>query len=109
VDVPACKASVEEVRRSIAYDNLVRAQRRYAEKVTSPTGPTNRFTKEEWDALGDDLQIDDWEGGFLIENAYATSKKVGMKKENISSWKGKEKAVEMDSDDEDAATLMMVF
>jgi hypothetical protein len=109
VEVPACKASVEEVRRSIAYDHLVRAQRHYAEKVTSPTGPTNRFTKEEWDALGDDLQIDDWEGGFLIENAYATSKKVGMEKENISSWKGKEKAVEMDSDDEDAATLMMVF
>jgi hypothetical protein len=100
---------VEDVRRAMAYDNLVRAQRRYAEKVTSPTGLTNQFTKEEWDALGDDLKIEDWEGGFLIENAYATSKKSGMKKENISSWKGKEKAVEMESDDEEAATLMMVF
>jgi hypothetical protein len=36
-------------------------------------------------------------------------KKEVMKKENLPVWKGKEKAIELDSDDDDVATLTMVF
>lgn len=101
----------EEERRSRLYNSLVRAQRRYAEKLCIPTGKDYRFTKEEWDSLDENLKIEDWEGGFLIEPCHKPiSSKYAFKKENVASWKGKEKAVEMETDDEDeATTLMMVF
>ena len=102
----------EEERRSRLYESLVRAQRRYAEKLCIPTGKDYRFTKEEWDSLGENLKIEDWEGGFLIEEPdhKPISSKYAFKKENVASWKGKEKAVEMETDDEDdTTTLMMVF
>lgn len=106
----------EDERRSRLYESLVRAQRRYAEKLSSPSGHSGYFTKEEWDSLGDTLDVEDWEGGFLNQqnDAYqkkSASKNVG-KKENmgVSSWKGKEKcAVEVGSDGEEAVTLRMKF
>ena len=107
----------EDERRSQLYDSLVRAQRRYAEKLSSPTGPSGHFTKQEWDSLGDGLDVQEWEGGFLndgkdwYQNKTATEN--AEKKENIggSSWKGKEKCVplEMGSDEEEVVTLRMKF
>jgi hypothetical protein len=107
----------EDERRSRLYDSLVRAQRRYAEKLSSPTGPTGHFTKQEWDSLGDGLNVEDWEGGFLNDEKAAYQKKMASKnaekKENVgvSSWKGKEKCtpLEMGSDGEEAVTLRMKF
>jgi hypothetical protein len=106
----------EDERRSRLYDSLVRAQRRYAEKLSSPSGPTGHLTKEEWDSLGDTLDVEDWEGGFLKDGNDAYQKKLASKnaakKENISvsSWKGKGKsAVEVGSDGEEAITLRMKF
>ena len=104
----------EEERRSRLYDSLVFAQRRYAEKVSFPTGKGYRFTKEEWDLLGENFKAKDWEGGFLIEEScHRHPSNHATKKENKSSWKGKERVVEVDTEDEDddndAATLMMVL
>ena len=106
----------EDERRSRLYDSLVRAQRRYAEKLSSPSGHSGHFTKKEWDSLGDTFNVEDWEGGFLNQqnDAYqkkSVNKNVG-KKENmgVSSWKGKEKsAVDLGSDGEEAVTLRMRF
>lgn len=105
----------EDERRSRLYDSLVRAQRRYAEKLSSPSGPTGYFTKEEWDSLGDGLDVQDWEGGFLSEqnDVYrrkSASKNVGKENLSVSSWKGKEKCVvEAASDGEEEVTLRMKF
>lgn len=93
----------EEERRSRLYDSLVRAQRRYAEKLSIPTGKEFRFTKQEWESLGEELAIEDWEAGFLENHGHIDLKR----KENVS-WKGKEKAVE-ESDEEEEVTLMMNF
>jgi hypothetical protein len=108
-DTPLCRREVEEIRRGYFYDSLVRAQHHYAEKITTPSSSTCRFTKDQWNTLGEDLKIEDWEGGFVIETPYKRSRQSELKKENMPSWKGKEKAVDIDSEDEDAATLMMVF
>ena len=43
------------------------------------------------------------------ENAYPTSMKNGMKEENRSSSKGKAKDLEVDSDNNNAVILMIVF
>ena len=80
----------EEERRSQFYHSLVCAQRRYAEKLSIPTGSDYRFTKQEWDSLGEKLDIKDWDGGFVENQSH-----ILIKKENLSSsWKGKENAVE---------------
>src|SRR5262249_5604942 len=67
---PTRPSTTEDERRSRNYKSLVRAQRRYAEKLSIPTGPTSRFTKDEWDSLGENFRIEDWEGGFLHDNTY---------------------------------------
>ena len=59
----------EEQRRVQLYNNLVRAQRRYAEKLSDPYGPSGHYTTEQWKSLGEGLQVEDWEAGFLIENS----------------------------------------
>jgi hypothetical protein len=107
--------TAEEERRSRQINDIWHAQRRYAEKITTPTGPDNRYTKEEWDSLGETLEVADWEGGFLDEGELFEKLDKGMyytnhnqrhlsfRKENMSlssSWKGKEKAVELSADDE---------
>lgn len=93
----------EEERRSRLYDSLVRAQRRYAEKLSTPKGKEFRFTKQEWESLGEELPVEDWEAGFLENHGNIDLRR----KENVS-WKGKEKAVE-ESDDDDEVTLTMKF
>jgi hypothetical protein len=99
-------AADEDARRSKLYNSLVYAQRRYAEKLSSPS--LNRFTKEEWDALGEGFTPKDWAGAFSVEDTPQRGNRL-VKKENISTWKGKEKSAEVDSDEEDAATLRLVF
>jgi hypothetical protein len=107
--------SEEEERRSRDYDSLVRAQRRYAEKLSSPSGLHGRFTTQEWQTLGENFDIEEWEGGFLEPKYHRknVNTKTGRGKENMpvtsAMWKGKEKAVEVDSDDDDPATVTMVF
>ena len=93
----------EEERRSRLYDSLVRAQRRYAEKLSIPTGKEFRFTKQEWESLGEELPIEDWEAGFLENHGH-----IDLRRKENMSWKGKEKAVE-ESDEEEEVTLMMNF
>ena len=57
----------EQQRRARLYDNLVLAQRRYAEKISAPCGPSGHYTKEEWNSLAERLDMEDWEGAFLAE------------------------------------------
>jgi hypothetical protein len=99
----------EEIRRSKEYSSLVRAQRRYAEKLSIPTGPGYRFTTEEWDSLGQNLGIEEWEGGFLDETRVRRhcSSKATKKENMLSPWKGKEKALEGESDHGDLFSLRM--
>ena len=87
----------EEVRRSELYHSLVRAQRRYAEKISIPSS-SGRFTKEEWNTLGENFKIGDWEGGFLVDENPGNMARI-VKKENMPNWKGKGKALEIESDD----------
>lgn len=111
--------TTEEERRSRLYNSLVHAQRRYAEKISTPTGPEYRFTKHEWESLGEELKVEDWEGGFLepeeiyekLNEGVAYQRHRVMRKENISSssWKGKEKAVEESDEEEEPVTLIMKF
>ena len=98
----------EEERRSQLYHSLVRAQRRYADKVSNPTGPHGRFSTEEWDWLGTNLSVEDLEGGFLTEEDLQ-DKHRSSRKENIRPWKGKEVMVDGESDEEDAVHLRVVF
>ena len=107
---------IEDERRSRLYDSLIRAQRRYAEKLSTPTGPAGHFTREEWESLGDALDIEDWEAGFLNDEEDACRKRMTCKsagkKENmgVSLWKGKGKcAVDVGSDGEEEVTLRMQF
>jgi hypothetical protein len=101
-------SSTEEERRTRFYNSLVRAQRRYAEKISTPTGSGCRFTKAEWESLGEDLRIEDWEAGFVQEDVHHESvPSKHLKKENVSaSWKGKEKAVEAEIDEENPVTAI---
>lgn len=100
----------EEERRSDFYDSLVRAQRRYAEKISTPTGSGYRFTKAEWESLGENLRIEDWDAGFVRKDVgyeLVPSRHLRIKKENMSAaWKGKEKAVEMDIDKENTGSVI---
>jgi hypothetical protein len=73
----------EEQRRVQLYDNLVRAQRRYAEKLSTPCGPSGHYTKEEWNTLGERLEMEDWEGAFLSERAIATRENDGEEATNL--------------------------
>jgi len=59
----------EEHRRVELYNSLIRAQRRYAEKLTAPHGSSGHYTAEQWKSLGEGLPVEDWEAGFLIENS----------------------------------------
>jgi hypothetical protein len=97
------RLQTEEERRSRLYNSLVRAQRRYAEKLAIPTGKDFRSTKQEWESLGEELPIEDWEAGFLEDHGYMDLRR----KENLL-WKGKEKSVE-ESDEEEEVLLMMEF
>jgi hypothetical protein len=86
--------SKEAERRSMLYISLVRAQRRYAEKISTPTGPDSRFTEEEWLSLGDNLNIEDLDAAFLENDAQEakTQAAQAVKKENFRLiWKGREK------------------
>jgi len=67
----------EEERRARLYDNLVHAQRRYAEKISAPCDPSGRYTKEEWNSLGEGLDMEDWEGAFLSEIPMARKENDG--------------------------------
>lgn len=109
-------------RRARLYDSLVRAQRSYAAKLSPAEGPQGYFTTEQWNTLGEEFAIEEWEAGFIVENPCNTRgevkrenvkkevmKKENMKKENLPVRKGKEKEIELDSDDDDVATLTMVF
>ena len=92
------------------YDELVRAQRRYAEKLSVPGGTDFRFTTDEWARLGEDFGVDQWEGAFA--DGMGPGRNMGRRgagKENVPEWKGKEKAADVDSEDEDVATLTIVF
>jgi len=71
----------EEQRRALLYESLVRAQRQYAEKLSQPNGAAGRFTTEEWNSLGDNFEIEDWEGGFVSE----THLHRALKKENMGN------------------------
>ncbi len=93
----------EEQRRSRFYNSLVRTQHRYAEKLTIPTGKEFRFTKQEWESLGEELTVEDWEAGFLESHEH-----VNVKGKENMSWKGKEKVVE-ESDEEEDVTFTMKF
>jgi len=95
------KNRTEEERRSLNYDSLVRAQRRYAEKITTPSGPEYRFTKQQWESLGEELGIKDWDAGFLNDMPIKT-----LRKENVKG-KGRELAVEGSDEEEDCITFMM--
>ena len=95
----------EQERRSRNYTSLLRAQRRYAEKLTIPSGPDFRFTSAEWDSLGENLSIDEWEAGFLVgphpsnttaasgsqTEKHGSSDRSGRKENLWNVWKGKEK------------------
>jgi hypothetical protein len=113
---------MEVDRRARLYDSLVRAQRRYAAKLSTAEGPQGYFTTEQWNTLGEEFAIEEWEAGFVVENPCNTRREVKrenvkkevvkkevMKKENLPVRKGKEKEIELDSDDDDVATLTMVF
>ena len=103
--------SVEEGRRSRDYDRLVCVQRRYAEKLSTPSGSEFRFTKEEWDTLGENFAVQDWEGGFFDQTDSPKQSMLStwiMKEENLeSSWKGKEKAVQKEIEEESSVGLIM--
>ena len=102
---PSPDHETEEERRSENYTSLLRAQRRYAEKLTIPSGPDFRFTPAEWDCLGENLPIDEWEAGFLVgplpskataasgsqNEKYGSVGRSGRKENLWSAWKGKEK------------------
>ena len=108
----------EAERRTILYDSLVRAQRRYAAKLSTADGPQGYFTEQQWTTLGEEFAVEDWDAGFIREDPYpgknwemktTNIKTEKVKKENMPMWKGKGKAMDVDSDDEDVATLTMVF
>ena len=101
---PPPRYDTEEERRSRNYTSLLRAQRRYAEKLRVPTGRDFRFTPTEWDSLSENLSIEEWDAGFLVgphpsKTAPADGSLGGKHgsferngKENLSStWKGKGK------------------
>lgn len=102
------ESPTEDERRSRLYQSLVRAQRRYAEKLATPTGPDGRYTKEEWESLGADVSIESLEGGF-IEDKELHEKKRSFRKENVRPWKGEKKMLDGESDEEDAVHLTMEF
>ena len=73
----------EDLRRSMFYDSLVRAQQHYAQKICEPGGSDGRFTTDEWNGMGDSLDIKDWDAAFIPNGGQNTYYHRTLKKENM--------------------------